>query len=116
MSEIDCGTCAVGGKSLIFNQELYGKEITFSVIVRPGHTGTGIIQVHTWDRKPNSNLAGRKWYKNLPNQGGSFKVKPSSGDVIALSFFQVNPSQNNFWDCLCVSVNNLTNTIRIESF
>jgi hypothetical protein len=112
----NCATCPQNsGKVLTFNPNNYGQNLILLVTVKPGHTGTGTIQINTWNTKPTSSLSGKAWYKNLPAAGGSFSITPDTTKQ-AISLMQINPSQNNFWDTCCVSLDNLNLTIRIESF
>lgn len=111
-----CGFCpSDSGKSIIFSPATYGIQLSINVVVAPEHEGYGVIQVHTWNEQPNNNLVGRIWYKELSEDGGIFEITPDS-EKIAVSFFQRNPSQYNFWDCCCVELNNLDLLITIRSF
>ncbi len=109
-----CGSCPVGGKSIIFNPATYGIQLTFNVIVHSGHSGSGVIQVQTWSQKPNNNLTGRVWYKDLVS-GEILQITPAS-NKIGISFFQRNPSKSNFWDCCCADLDNINSLITIRSF
>jgi hypothetical protein len=111
-----CGSCpSNSGKSIIFSPASYGIQLSLHVLVDAAHEGYGVIQVHTWNQPPNDNLTGRVWYKNLSEDGGIFQITPGL-DKIAVSFFQHNPNQYNFWDCCCGELNNLLSSITIRSF
>jgi hypothetical protein len=115
---MDCGTCSVGGKVIKFSPDVYDQILTLTAALKPGHTGTGPIQIQTWDRAANSNFNGRKWYKNLPAIGGTFTITPSTQQQ-GISLFQKNPAKPSSgiqWDCCCVSMDNLNGIITIESF
>jgi hypothetical protein len=115
----NCGTCPVySQKSIQFHPDTFGKPFKFLIQSVPGHTGSGSVQVHKWDRKPNSGFNGRIFHKLIvPGFQGilSFEFSPSP-DFVWLSFFQRNPANSGNWDCCCVSVNNILQVVNLVGF
>jgi hypothetical protein len=114
-----CSICpAHSRQSIKFHPDGFGKRFEFIIQAAPGHTGTGSVQVHKWDQEPNTNFAGRIFHKLvLPDTQGklTFRFSPSP-EFAYLSFFQRNPSKSSQWDCCCVSVNNILQTIILVGF
>ena len=106
-----CGTCAVGGKVVRF-EDSYGD---LRIKVQPdGISGAGAIEVHKWNIEPTtSGTTGRVWVAALPSAGGIVTIEIDS-TYRWFSVFARNAANSNYYDATCLTLSE--RTLLLKSF
>lgn len=98
--EIICSSgCSSGGKALKFKFKI-DSPIIAPIVIKPKiliTSGNNSIQIQGWTQEPNTGLSGRIWVADLPEIGGTVKVKGYQW----ISVFAKNPNNSNQFDGVC---------------